>query len=99
MGLDIFTERLAHVPTGPGVYLMRDKNNRILYVGKASNLRNRLRSYFVPTHHEDLKTSVLVSEIEDFEFIKIVIGSWAIINSPFEFLTMTVRLVIASASP
>ena len=69
MGLDIFTERLAHVPTGPGVYLMRDKNNLILYVGKASNLRNRLRSYFVPTHHEDLKTSVLVSEIEDFEFI------------------------------
>ena len=69
MGLDRFTERLAHVPTGPGVYLMRDKNNLILYVGKASNLRNRLRSYFVPTHHEDLKTRVLVSEIEDFEFI------------------------------
>ena len=69
MGLDRFTERLAHVPTGPGVYLMRDENNVILYVGKASNLRNRLRSYFVPTHHEDLKTRVLVSKIEDFEFI------------------------------
>ena len=69
MGLDRFTERLAHVPTAPGVYLMRDKNNLILYVGKASNLRNRLRSYFVPTHHEHLKTRVLVSEIEDFEFI------------------------------
>lgn len=69
MGLDRFTERLARVPTGPGVYLMRDKNNLILYVGKASNLRNRLRSYFVPNHHEDLKTRVLVSEIEEFEFI------------------------------
>ena len=64
-----FTERLAHVPTGPGVYLMRDVGDGIIYVGKASNLRNRLRSYFVPDHHDDLKTRVLVSEIREFEFI------------------------------
>ena len=69
MGADKFTERLAHAPTGPGVYLMRDDKRLILYVGKASNLRNRLRSYFVPKYHEDLKTRVLVSEIEDFDFI------------------------------
>ena len=64
-----FTERLAHVPTGPVVYLMRDVGDGIIYVGKASNLRNRLRSYFVPDHHDDLKTRVLVSEIREFEFI------------------------------
>ena len=67
MGADKFTERLAHAPTGPGVYLMRDDKRLILYVGKASNLRNRLRSYFVPKYHEDLKNRVLVSEIEDFD--------------------------------
>ena len=44
MGADKFTERLAHAPTGPGVYLMRDDKRLILYVGKASNLSNRLRS-------------------------------------------------------
>ena len=69
MVVDKFTERLAHVPIGPGVYLMRDVKATIIYVGKARNLRNRLRSYFVPDHHEDLKTRVLVAEIEDFEFI------------------------------
>ncbi|MDU6506351.1 MAG: excinuclease ABC subunit UvrC, partial [Staphylococcus sp.] len=51
----------------PGCYLMKDRNDQIIYVGKAKRLRNRLRSYFTGAH--DAKTTRLVSEIRNFEFI------------------------------
>ena len=41
-------QRLAHLPNQPGVYLMKDKAGRVIYVGKAVNLANRVRSYFNP---------------------------------------------------
>ncbi|WP_048600520.1 excinuclease ABC subunit UvrC [Rubeoparvulum massiliense] len=60
-------EKLSLLPTNPGCYLMRDAQGQIIYVGKAKNLRNRVRSYFTGTH--DGKTQKLVSEIVDFEYI------------------------------
>ena len=41
-----FSERLTHLPVKPGVYLMKDKSGKIIYIGKASVIRNRVRSYF-----------------------------------------------------
>lgn len=59
--------KLELLPDQPGCYLMKDKQNQIIYVGKAKVLKNRVRSYFTGTH--DTKTQRLVSEIVDFEYI------------------------------
>lgn len=59
--------KLNVVPLEPGCYLMKDRNDQVIYVGKAKKLRNRLRSYFTGAH--DAKTTRLVSEIRNFEFI------------------------------
>lgn len=55
--------------TSPGVYLMKDPQNGVLYVGKAKSLRNRLTSYFQPAVHENLRIEMLVSRIQRFEII------------------------------
>lgn len=62
-------EKLHNIPTNPGVYLHKDETGKILYVGKAKNLRNRVRSYFQQGRPRDAKTRVLVSKIRDVEFI------------------------------
>ncbi|RNA95173.1 excinuclease ABC subunit UvrC [Staphylococcus aureus] len=59
--------KLNVVPMEPGCYLMKDRNDQVIYVGKAKKLRNRLRSYFTGAH--DTKTTRLVGEIRRFEFI------------------------------
>ena len=64
-----FSSRLSAVPLSPGVYLMRAETGEIIYVGKASALRNRLRSYFGANSSHDAKTRRLVSRIADFEYI------------------------------
>ncbi len=63
------SDRLNLVSSDPGVYLMKDRQGRVIYVGKASNLKKRLSSYFLRTAHPDLKTGVLVKKIADFETI------------------------------
>ena len=64
-----FADRLRATPTKPGVYLMRDKAGTVLYVGKASSLRNRLRSYFASPAGLTPKIRNLVTRVADFEFI------------------------------
>ncbi len=61
--------KLQEVPHKPGVYLMRDRLNRIIYVGKARDLRKRLSSYFMPSRSmtADVKTRALIKSIWDFE--------------------------------
>ena len=62
-------EKLKSLPTSPGVYLHKNKNGKIIYIGKAKNLRNRVRSYFQHSRHVDAKTKAMISKIDDFDFI------------------------------
>ncbi|HEY7912891.1 MAG TPA: excinuclease ABC subunit UvrC [Blastocatellia bacterium] len=61
------SEKLANLPTQPGCYIYRDELNKVLYVGKAKNLRNRVRQYFQSSRSHDAKTNELVSRIDDLE--------------------------------
>jgi len=60
-------EKLKSLPNKPGCYLMKDVNNKIIYVGKAKDLSKRVKSYFVGSH--DKKTQMMVSLVKDFEYI------------------------------
>ncbi len=62
-------QKLDTLPTNPGVYVMKDETGNIIYVGKAINLRNRVRSYFHAPNGQDTKTQHLVQRIRDIEFI------------------------------
>ena len=64
-----FSQRLRATPTKPGVYIMRDRSGDVLYVGKAANLRNRLRSYFAAQANLPPKILNMVAKVEDFDFI------------------------------
>ncbi len=62
-------EKLLNLPTKPGCYLHKDKNGTIIYVGKAINLRNRVRSYFQKSANHSPKVRRLVSHIADLDYI------------------------------
>ena len=62
-------EKLRNLPIAPGVYLHKNADGKIIYVGKAKNLRNRVRQYFQSSRNMDAKTQRLVQRIADFEFI------------------------------
>ncbi len=62
-------EKLKNLPTSPGVYLHKNSDGKIIYVGKAKNLKNRVRSYFQSNRGHDRKTRELVKRIADLEFI------------------------------
>ena len=62
-------EKLSLVSSEPGVYLMKDSKNSIIYAGKAKNLKKRVSSYFLQQGRHDLKTEVLVGKIADFDTI------------------------------
>ncbi|HEX6731109.1 MAG TPA: excinuclease ABC subunit UvrC [Pyrinomonadaceae bacterium] len=61
-------EKLKEIPTSPGVYMHKDAGGRVIYIGKAKNLRSRVRSYF-RARPFDRKTDALVGQISDLEFI------------------------------
>ena len=65
--MGIIEKKLELLPDLPGSYQMKDKNGTIIYVGKAKNLKNRVRSYFHGAHNA--KTTKLVSEIADFDYV------------------------------
>lgn len=62
-------KKLADVGSDPGVYIMKDRNDVIIYVGKAQNLKKRIASYFAKSRRIDPKTTVMVSKIADFDTI------------------------------
>lgn len=78
-----FREKLALVPTKPGSYQMKNKDGIIIYVGKAKNLKNRLKSYFTGTVTG--KTKMLVEDIDDFEYI--------VTSSELESLILEITLI------
>lgn len=64
-----FKFELSRLPDLPGVYLMKDDNDEIIYVGKAKNLKNRVRSYFTSDSNKSLKVIKMVEKINSFEYI------------------------------
>lgn len=78
-------EKLTLLPTKPGVYLMKNKRQQIIYVGKAINLKNRVRQYFQSSRNHSAKTIAMVSHIEDFETI--------ITNNELEALILECNLI------
>ena len=80
---DIMHDKLMLLPNKPGCYLMKNKDNIIIYVGKAKNLKNRVNSYFRGKHTG--KTAKLISEIVDFEYI--------VVGSELESLILEINLI------
>jgi excinuclease ABC subunit C len=78
-------EKVRGFPTTPGVYLMKDSQGRVIYVGKAVNLRSRASSYFTATAEVDRRTADLVTEIADLDYIEA--------ESEVDALLMEARLI------
>ena len=78
-------KELKKLPDRPGVYLMHDKNDTIIYVGKAVNLKNRVRQYFRASHNEGIRKDQMVRLIERFEYI--------ITDSELEALVLECNLI------
>ena len=79
------SEKIRAFPTGPGVYLMKDRLDRVIYVGKAVNLRSRAGSYFTKAAARERRTAELVTEIADVDFIEC--------DSEVDALLMEARLI------
>jgi excinuclease ABC subunit C len=63
--------KLTELPVSPGVYFHKNAKGEIIYVGKAANLRNRVRQYFQKSRYRDPKTDLLVGEIADIDWIEV----------------------------
>ena len=80
-----FEEELRKLPDQPGVYIMHDKSDAIIYIGKAISLRKRVRQYFQPSHDEGIKKKQMVQHIARFEYI--------ITDSELEALVLECNLI------
>lgn len=78
-------EKLDKLPAKPGVYIMKDEKEEIIYVGKAISLRNRVRQYFQPGNNQGLKVKNMVKNIDDFEYI--------IVDNEVEALILEANLI------
>lgn len=76
---------LQNVPSKPGCYLMKDKAGRVIYVGKAVNLRNRTRSYFQPSAVHTRRVGEMVDHVRDLE--------WIVVGSELEALILEMNLI------
>ena len=85
MEFDRLKEKALSLPLAPGVYLMRDKNDKVIYVGKAKKLKNRVAQYFQETQNHSPKTRLMVSKIHHFEVI--------VAASEFEALVLECSLI------
>src|SRR5919107_3055438 len=78
-------EKIKSLPTSPGVYIYKNADAKINYVGKAKNLKNRVRSYFQSSRNMEAKTRELVKRIADFEFI--------VVDNEVEALVLEANLI------
>lgn len=78
-------EKTSKLTTAPGVYIMKDKNNNIIYIGKAKNLHRRVSSYFRENPNHTPKVSAMVSNVNDYDFI--------VTNSEYEALLLECSLI------
>ena len=72
-------DKIGHLPDSPGVYLWKNGEGRVLYVGKAKRLRSRVRSYVASDHRESLKTRALMQQVVDVETIVVPTEAHALI--------------------
>lgn len=82
---DNLERKLAELPKDPGVYFHKDTAGEIIYVGKAANLRNRVRQYFQRSRNRDPKTEALVAEIADID--------WMVVDSEIEALFLEAEMI------
>ena len=85
MTFDELKEKALSLPFAPGVYIMRDKSNKVIYVGKAKKLKNRVSQYFQDTASHSAKTRLMVSKIDHFDVI--------VAASEFEALVLECSLI------
>ena len=85
MDFNALKEKASTLPLAPGVYVMRDKNDKVIYVGKAKKLKNRVSQYFVNTVSHTPKTRLMVSHIDHFDVI--------VAASEFEALVLECSLI------
>ena len=85
MRFDELKDKASTLPQAPGVYIMRDKNDKVIYVGKAKRLKNRVSQYFVNTVTHTPKTRLMVSHIDHFDVI--------VAASEFEALVLECSLI------
>ena len=85
MNFDELKEKASTLPLAPGVYVMRDKSDKVIYVGKAKKLKNRVSQYFVNTISHTPKTRLMVSHIDHFDVI--------VAASEFEALVLECSLI------
>jgi len=78
-------QKTTSVPAKPGVYLFKNKQDEIIYIGKAKNLRNRVRSYFQSGKHQTAKTVSMVKQIADLE--------WLVVRSEVEALLTEANMI------
>ena len=77
--------QIKQIPTKPGVYFFKDVDNKIIYIGKAKNLRNRVRSYFQKSKHQSAKNISLIKRISNVE--------WLVVRSEVEALLTEANLI------
>lgn len=85
MTFDELKQKALHLPISPGVYIMRDVNDNVIYVGKAKKLKNRVSQYFQDTVSHTAKTKLMVSKIDRFDVI--------VAASEFEALVLECSLI------
>ena len=85
MTYDQLKEKALTLPLAPGVYIMRDRTDKVIYVGKAKKLKNRVTQYFQDTASHSPKTRLMVSKIDHFDVI--------VAASEFEALILECSLI------
>ena len=88
-------EELKKLPAKPGVYIMHDKWDNIIYIGKAKILKNRVRQYFQSSRNKSAKIVQMVSHIQYFEYIIPVISA---LSTHFTLPNLTARIVCTAFS-
>ncbi|MFZ2664507.1 MAG: GIY-YIG nuclease family protein, partial [Patescibacteria group bacterium] len=85
MNFSNLKEKASNLPQLPGSYIFKDKKKKVIYVGKAKNLKSRVGSYFNIKLDASSKTAALVKQINDIEFIEV--------ESEFEALILEAELI------
>ena len=93
-----FEEEIKKLPKNPGIYIMKNDKGEIIYVGKAKNLSNRVRSYFRSSTNHSEKVKAMVKNIAEFEYIIVDNEVEALIleSNPVSYTHLTLPTILRS---